>query len=286
VNDGATGSLVGILRDLWHARDLVHQLVLRDIRIKYTQAVMGFAWAVFTPLIVVAAGVMVRLIVSAGGSEPLDRHAVAATVVKAVPWSFVVGAIGFAVNSLLSNSNLVTKVFFARESLPLASVLAQSVDAAVGAMAVLVLLPFLGVMPSWSWLWGPLLASLLLALVLAASLLLSAANLFFRDVKYIVQVVLTFGIFATPVFFEPAALPETIRTIVMLNPIAAPIEGLRLALVEHHSLLEPVRVTLGGTVRVGWEPWWLLYSAALAALGLPGALLVFRRLQHEFAERI
>jgi len=130
---------------------------------------------------------------------------------------------------------------------------------------------------------------LLLLLVLfttGVSLFLSCANLFFRDVKYIVQVVLMFGIFFTPIFFEPTMLGPKGAYIAMLNPLTGILEGLRLSLVEGHNLLEPLTVVVKGSVRVAWSPWELVYSAVCAVLGVIGAALMFRRLQHLFAEYV
>ena len=147
---------------------------------------------------------------------------------KAVPWSFFVGALGFATNSLTGNSNLVTKIYFPREVLPLAATLAQVADSAIGLSALLVAGLFLGVHFGAAALWAPVLV-LLIAFTAGSALVVSCANLFFRDVKYIVQVLLSFGIFFTPVFFEPEMLGPTGARLMMLNPLAPILEGLRLA---------------------------------------------------------
>ena len=126
-------------------------------------------------------------------------------------WSFFVGALGFATASLIGNSNLVTKIYFPREVLPLSSVAAQGFDTSIGLLTLVVILPFLGVRLHASFVWIPLLLFLLVTFTTGVSMFLSCANLFFRDVKYIVQVVLMFGIFFTPIFFEPAMLGTTRR---------------------------------------------------------------------------
>src|SRR6185437_15108269 len=130
----------------------------------------------------------------------------------------------------------VTKVYFPRATLPLGATLGQLFDAGIGSGVLLIVLPFLGVRPSMALLWIPVLAATLVLLTVAASLFLSCANLFFRDVKYIVQLYLIFGIFFTPVFFEPFAMGARVGRIIMLNPLSVILEGLRLAIVERHDL--------------------------------------------------
>ncbi|HEU0054813.1 MAG TPA: ABC transporter permease [Longimicrobium sp.] len=272
--------LAEIARDLRAYRYLLFQLALRDVRVRYKQAVMGVAWAVFMPSLVVLAGLAVRMAMSHFSGEPVAGPEVAALAVKAVPWAFFVGTLQFATGALTGNVNLVTKVYFPREVLPLAAAAAQGWDAAVACAALAVLLPILGVAPTAAALWAVPLALLLVLLTCAAALLASCANLFFRDVKYIVQVLLTFGIFFTPVFFEPGMFGERGARLVMLNPLAPLLEAFRLALVDGRSPLAAAPLPGG----VGWEPWWLAYSAAWAVLGMGGAAVLFHRAQALFAE--
>jgi len=287
---GGRRSLVGTLaetgRDLVEYRHLLYQLVIRDIRIRYKQAVMGFAWAVFLPILIVLSGIIVRLAMSYLSGSKLDAHIVAGLAVKSIPWAFFVGAIQFASSALIGNASLVTKIYFPREVLPLASLLAQAFDSAIGAAAVVVVLPFLSVTYGVQSLWAaPLLAALFL-ITLAAGLLLSCANLFFRDVKYIVRVLLTFGIFFTPVFFEPQMFGAVGAQVMMLNPLAPTLEGLRLAVVEGHNLLTPLTVLHGDATVLAWSPWYLAYVFVLALGGTAVAALFFHRLEFLFAEYI
>lgn len=276
-----------ILHDLWHYRELLYQLTLRDVRIRYKQAIMGFGWAIFMPVLIVLSGVLIRLAVATVAGRPLEGLSIAGLVVKALPWSFFVGALGFAVASLTGNMTLVTKVYFPREVLPISAVLAQAFDTAIGAAALGIMLIVFKVYPSFSWLWVPLLALLLLTFTAGTCLLLSCGNLFYRDVKYIVQVLLTFGIFFTPVLFEPGMIGPVASKIVMLNPIAPILEGARLSIVEHHNLLVPItQLSKAGAPFVTWHPWYLAYSAAWAIGGLVLSTLLFHRLEFVFAEYI
>lgn len=273
-----------IVSDLWYGRDLLYQLTLRDIRIRYKQAVMGFGWSVFMPIMVVLSGALVRYAMTLVSGGALDTGDVAGLAVKALPWAFFVGTLGFATASLTSNMQLVAKVYFPREVLPLSSAFAQCFDTLIGLAALTVLLPVLGVRPSWGLLWVPVLLLVLVVFTCAMALFLSCANLFFRDVKYIVQVMLTFGIFFTPVFFEPSMLGPRGSRLVMLNPLSPVLEGMRLAVVKGHNLMEPLALTAKGAVV--WEPWYLAYSALWAVGGLLVASLLFHRSEFIFAEYV
>jgi len=280
-------TLVGDLRDIAHdlaqSRDLLKQLTLRDIRIRYKQAALGFAWALLMPMVIVLAGLAIRAAIAYAAGAHLSTHQIGAMAVKAVPWAFFVGCITMGTPSLLANMQLVTKIYFPREVLPLAAVLAQSFDSAIGAVLVTLILPLFGVGVSVQLLWVPLLLVCLWTFSAACVLFLSCANLFFRDVKYLVQVFLTFGIFVTPVLMDASMFGPKGAAVIMLNPVAPILEGLRLAIIEHHNLLEPLLAPKGFVV---WHPWYLAYSAAWAVFGLVGSALLFHRSERRFAEII
>ena len=126
----------------------------------------------------------------------------AGLAVKSLGWAFFVGALGFGTASITANLSLVTKTYFPREILPLASVLTQLVDAGIGTLALVLALPFFGVHLSTAFLWVIPLVCMLIMITTGAVLLGSCANVFFRDAKHLVQLVLSFGIFFTPVFFN------------------------------------------------------------------------------------
>lgn len=281
------GDLAEIFRELWEFRDLVHQLTLRDIRVRYTQAVMGFAWAIFAPMLVVLSGLLIRYALAHASGRQVSMAAIGATALKAVPWSFFSGALNLATASLISNKSLITKLYFPREAIPLATVLAQTKDLGVAFAVLAIILPFLGLTVSINLLWVPLLVLLLLTYTLACAVFLSCANLFYRDVKYVVQLLLTFGIFLTPIFFEPQAYGPIGARLLMLNPLAPIIEGLRLAVIDGRTLLEPVfEVNRRGVSILVWSPWHLLYSAVWAVGGLLVGLRLFRRVTYVFAEYV
>jgi ABC-type polysaccharide/polyol phosphate export permease len=182
---------------------------------------------------------------------------------------------------------LVSKVYFPREALPLSAVFTQTFDTLIGSVILLILLPIFGLPVTVQWLWVVPLGLLLFLFTTGLCLFLSCANLFFRDVKYLVQVAVMFGIFLTPVFYEPIMLGALGSKLILLNPLTPIVEGLRLAVVEGHNLLEPLtRVGANGVLIWEWSPWYLALSTAWGVLGLLGSALLFHRSEFLFAEYV
>jgi len=277
-------SVARIIGELWESRDLVVQFMLRDITIRYAQAVMGFAWALVMPLLIVGAGLVFRVVLSTLSNSPIEGASVASLAAKAVPWAFFSGALTQATQSLLSQANLIGKVYFPRESIPVASVFAQTPDLVVSLVVVLVVLPITGVPLHAATLWGGLVLVLLVVFTIGCALILSCANLFFRDVKYILQVALNFGVFATPVFFEPQMLGRKGAAIMLALPLSPFVQAMDVAVVRGHGLLDRlVLQTPKGPVTV-WEPWMLGYASLLSLGLLYVGLRIFRRASGRFAE--
>jgi len=277
-------SVARIIGELWESRDLVVQFMLRDITIRYAQAVMGFAWALVMPLLIVGAGLVFRVVLSTLSNSPIEGASVASLAAKAVPWAFFSGALTQATQSLLSQANLIGKVYFPRESIPVASVFAQAPDLVVSLVVVLIVLPITGVPLHAATLWGGLVLVLLVVFTIGCALILSCANLFFRDVKYILQVALNFGVFATPVFFEPQMLGRKGAAIMLALPLSPFVQAMDVAVVRGHGLLDRlVLQTPKGPVTV-WEPWMLGYASLLSLGLLYVGLRIFRRASGRFAE--
>lgn len=281
---GVLHDLREVVHDINHSRGLIYQLTLRDIRVRYKQAVMGFAWAILSPMLIVAAGVVVRVAMLHMAGQAFELGTATAIVVKGLAWGFFAAAIGFATTSLTGNGALITKVYFPRETLPLSVILASTFDSLIGSAAMSLLLPFFGWRPTWAVLWAPILAVVLFAFTLAAGLFISCANLFFRDVRYITQLLVTFGIFFSPVYYEPAVLGERWIVPQMLNPLAPILEGLRLSVVDGHNLFTTLHQASDGAVI--WSPLFLAYSVVWAFGGLAVAALIFHRAQFRFAEYV
>lgn len=258
-----------MIRELIEYRHLLMILAWRDIKIRYKQSVMGFLWAIFMPLLIVAAGIIVKKGISIISGKPLELSDLASITVKALPWSFFIGTVRFATNSLVSNRNLVEKIYFPREVFPLAAVLANLFDFGIASIATIVILGIMGVGISVHILWVPLLILCLVLFSAGVGMLMSCANLFFRDVKYLVEVILTFAIFFTPVFYEASMFGKW-ETLLLMNPVGAILECVNAVVVLHR---QP-------------NYFWMLYAASWGIGLFLISWNIFHRLEYSFAENI
>jgi lipopolysaccharide transport system permease protein len=269
VYDARPVTAAGWFRELVQHRELLYMIAWREIKVKYKQSVMGFLWAILIPMVIVAAGVLVRYAFAVVSGREVAAGDLAGVAVKAVPWAFFVSTIRFASVSLVANTNLVTKIYMPREVFPLASVLSGLLDFGVASATLIVILGVARIGVSVHLLWLPLLVVILVLLTVALALLLSAASLFFRDVKYIVEVLLTFGIFFTPVFYDVGMFGHW-APLLLLNPLAPVLEGFAAVVVRHASPDLP----------------WLAYAAALGVAGSALGITFFKRLEPFFAESV
>ena len=267
-----------VLRDLVAYRELLLQFVRRDISVRYRQAIMGFGWAILLPLLTMGASLVLRAVAFKPGS--VDAPPIAALAIKAWVWGFVAGGLNFGSQSLLSNIQLVTKIYFPREVLPVAAILTQCVDGLIGLAVIAIALPFLGMTLGPSALWFPVLLLLLVLLVIGISLLLAAANIFFRDVKYIVQVFLTFGLFFMPVVYDPTQVSGLARTFLMANPFAGILVGIDISLTRGMGLTSHHLTSTG----ILWQPTDLIAPVVGTLVLLAVGMSVFRRGAAWFAE--
>jgi lipopolysaccharide transport system permease protein len=258
-----------MIQELVKYRHLLYMLTWRDIKIKYKQSVMGFLWAIFMPMMIVAAGMLVKKAFSMLSGKPMDFDQLATVSVKAVPWAFFVASIRFAVNSLVSNMNLITKIYFPREVFPLAAVMGNFFDFAVASILLIIILSIAGIGASIYLVWLPLLLILLISLAAGLGMLLSCANLFFRDVRYIVEVLLTMGIFFTPVFYEASMFGKW-ESILLLNPVGSILEAINTVVVLHHAP----------------NLFWVIYSAICSIGGFLISWNIFHKTEFAFAENI
>ena len=257
------------IKELIKYKELLYMLVWRDIRVKYKQSVMGYMWALFIPMVMISAGVLVRLGMSILSGKEFAFSQIITVSVKAIPWTLFIGSVRFGVNSLLGNAGLVTKIYFPKEVFPIAAVFSQLFDFSIATCTLIVLLVFSGIGASIYLIWVPFLLGVLILLSLSIVLSLSAANLFYRDVKYLVEVILSMGIFFTPVFYD-VKIAGKYSWILMLNPVAPILEGLNACVVSHESP----------------DAEWILYSVMVAALGVICSYLFFKKVEPQFAESI
>jgi lipopolysaccharide transport system permease protein len=261
--------MLKLFRLLRQQKDLLYMLSRRDITVKYKQSVMGFLWAILMPLLITFAGVLVKAGLARVSQRELRLQEILGVTVKALPWSFFVASIRFSTTCLSNNADLVTKIAFPRAVFPLSAVMSQLFDFSIATVVLVLVFLFAPVGLSWHIAWVPLLVVLIVLQAAGLALLLSAANLFFRDVKYLVEVVLTFAIFFTPVFYDVEMFGRW-GELLLLNPIAPLLVGLSDCIVAHR------------TPPLGW----VAYSAGITAFLVLMAPSVFLRLEPKFAETI
>ena len=258
-----------MLKELFKYRDLLFMLTFRDIRIRYKQAAMGFMWAIFMPIIAVGAGILIKKAMAVVSGNYVDSLGIVSISVKVLPWTFFISSVRFSVQSLVGNSALITKIYFPKAVLPLASILACFFDFLIATLMLILILSFLKIGISIYILWLPLLILLLFLFTLGLGLFLSAANLFFRDIKYVVEIILMFGIFFTPVFYTAEQFGNW-RTILLLNPVGSILEAINTVIVlkQMPSLI------------------WISYAALSSLVILYFGMFVFDKYEPVFAENI
>jgi ABC-type polysaccharide/polyol phosphate export permease len=258
-----------MLKEIIKYRDLLFMLTWRDIKIRYKQAMMGFMWAIFMPILATLAGLFVKKAIAMVSGRYLEMTDAVSIAVKVLPWTFFVSSIKFAVNSLVGNRELVTKIYFPREVFPLASTLACLFDFCVATVALSVLFIVFHIGIDIYILWLPILLIFLILFTTGLGLFLSAANLFYRDVKYIVEIVLMFGIFFTPVFYEAQEF-EKYKNLMLINPVGSILESINNVIVLHNAP----------------ELFWVFYSGIISVAMFLIGIKIFHKTEPLFAENI
>jgi len=254
------------LNELWEYRELLYFLTWRDIKVRYKQTALGAAWAIIQPFFTM---VVFSLFFGKLAKIPSDRIPYPIFSYTAlVPWTFFATGLANASNSLVGSANLIKKVYFPRLAVPIATVLSGVVDFALAFIVLVGMMLYYGIHPGIAVLWLP--AFLLLALVtsLGVGLWLSALNVQYRDVRYVVPFITQFWMFATPIAYPSSLLSQKWRTIYGLNPMAGVVEGFRWALIGKTPAPGP-----------------LILASALAALAiLVSGAFYFRRMERTFAD--
>ncbi|MCC5829838.1 MAG: ABC transporter permease [Phycisphaeraceae bacterium] len=275
-------------REVYEYRELLLALAWRDIRVKYKQAVMGVMWIFFMPILAILAGIIIRFAMAYLQGSGLSWEAVTSVIARSQPWLIFAAILGTTSQGLLSGMQLASKIYFPRQTIPLASTLGVLFDFVISITAVSLVLVLVsafapvGIMFTPWLLMVPVLLSLLVLMAVGLGLVFGTGNLFFRDVKYIVQVMLQFGIFFTPVYWFVHEMGR-FGQLMMLNPIAPLIEGISQCVVGHVS--EGVgagAVYMPGMDAAMWP--FVIYSAVFAIGSLLAGMAIFRRSEPWFAE--
>jgi lipopolysaccharide transport system permease protein len=260
------------LRDLWDYRDLLYFLVWRDVKVRYKQTVLGVAWAILQPTLT-----MVVFTIFFGGLAGISSDGLPYPVFSyaaLLPWTFFAQGLTQSSNSLVGSQNLITKVYFPRLIIPLATVTAGVVDFGLAFLVLLGMMAFYGIWPGLAVLWLPLLLALAFGTALGVGMWMSALNVEYRDVRYIVPFLVQFWLFVTPVIYPANAVTARLEShglpgwLFGLNPMTGVVEGFRWAL-------------LGADTRPGPL---IFASAAVTVLLLVTGAIYFRRMERTFAD--
>jgi lipopolysaccharide transport system permease protein len=257
------------LKELYKYRELLYMITYRDIKVRYKQSIMGFMWAILMPVLIVLSGVVVRYAYAMASHSPLKTVDIASVAVKSLPWAFLVSSIRFACSSLINNKDLVTKIYFPKEIFPIAAMLASFFDFLVASGALIIFLLVLRVGWTPYLAWAPALLLTMVMLAAGIGMVVAAASLYFRDVKFIVEVFLTFGIFFTPVFYDSSMFGDKGKWL-LLNPMSPILDGLGAVVARRQSP----------------DLAWFAYSLVCALLVFFGGYVFFKHLEPGFAESI
>jgi lipopolysaccharide transport system permease protein len=254
------------LREFAGAHELLYFLVLRNLKLRYKQTALGAAWAVLQPLLTMAVFTVVFGRLARLGSDglPYPLFALAALV----PWTYFANALSQSGNSLIDQQQLLTKVYFPRLLLPLAAAIAGLVDLLVSLALLLVVLVWYGMTPSLRLLAVPGFALLAIAAALAPGIWLAALNVRYRDVRHVIPFLVQIWLFATPVAYSSALVPERWRLVYGLNPMVAVVDGFR------WMVAPAARPPVAG----------LGVAVGAVAVVLVAGLYFFRRMERTFAD--
>jgi lipopolysaccharide transport system permease protein len=254
------------LRELWQYRELLFFLAWRDIKVRYKQTALGAAWAVIQPLFTMLVFTLffgrLAKVPSDGIPYPLFSYT------ALLPWQLFAYALTESSNSVVANERLITKVYFPRLVVPLASIVAGLVDFVIAFALVIAMMIWYGVRPTWAVLTLPFFVILTMATAVGVGLWLSALNAQYRDVRYTLTFIVQLWLFASPVAYSSTLVPVRWRPFYGLNPMAGVIEGFRWAL-------------LGKSQAPGTMLW---VSVVVVALVLVGGLYYYRRMEKTFAD--
>ena len=247
--------------------ELLASIVRRDLLLRYKQTVMGFGWAIFMPVLnTIIFSVIFTRVTRLDTGVPYPIFAFAGLL----PWNFFSSSLGFAIGSLTGNSSLVTKVYFPRELFPVSAVLVSLFDFVVAFTVLIAMMIYYQIGVTWAALVLPVILLVQIAFTIGIALLLSMANLFYRDVKYLFNIVITVWMFATSVVYPIDRVGGRLATVLSLNPMTPIIDGYRAVLL--HGTLPSLQPFIAAT------------ALSLFTLGL--GMIAFHRMEFAFAERI
>lgn len=256
-------------RDLWRYRELFYFLAWRDILVRYKQTVIGIAWALIRPFLT-----MVVFTVVFGRIAKLPSEGVPYPILvfaAMLPWQFFANALSESSNSLITNANLLSKVYFPRLIVPTSAVIVSFVDFLISGMILLGLMAWYNYVPGWQILTLPFFILIAFAAAMGAGLWLAALNVQYRDFRYIVPFIVQFGLYISPVGFSSNVIPQEWKVLYSINPMVGVIDGFRWAILGQYTEL--------------FSKSFFVSLVLIAALLLTG-LNYFRKMEKKFADII
>jgi len=258
--------LMEVVAEQWEYRELLVRMTARDLLLRYKQTVMGFGWAIFMPLVNTAIfSVIFTRVAAIDVGTPYPVYAFCGLVA----WNFFASSLRFSVTSLTSNPSLVTKVYFPREIFPFSAVLVSIVDFAVSSLVLVALMLYYRVAVGWPLLMLPVVVLAIIAFTAATALVISMANLFYRDVKYLFEIVIAVWMFATSVVYPIGRVGGKLGAVLALNPMTHLIDAFRAVLLDQ---------------RMPGMAFHLTFAASI--LMLAGAWVMFHLAEFDFAENL
>jgi lipopolysaccharide transport system permease protein len=257
---------------LWQYRELLYFLVWRDIKVRYKQTALGITWVILQPVVsmVVFTALFGNLLGVPSGDVPYPIFSYTALL----PWNYFASSINKSSTSLVMNTNLVTKVYFPRMVIPISSILSGLIDFGFGFIVLIGLMLYYHVPPTWTILFLPAFLLLAMLTALGFGFWLSALNVRYRDINYLVPYLIQIWMYLTPVIYPTSLIPEQFRFLLALNPMTAVVEGFRWALLSPY--LETAQAP--GII--------LLFSFLISILVLISGAVFFRRTERTFADII
>ena len=240
-------------QDLWRFRELFYILSWRDIKVRYKQTAIGALWAVVRPLLTM---IIFTVLFNRIANLPPGLDAPYALMVYAglLPWTFFSTALSEASNSLISNSNLISKVYFPRMIVPTASVITSLVDFLISFVLMFGLYAWFGYAPGWQIVALPLFLLLAFVSSMGIGLYITALNVKYRDFRYIVPFIVQFGLYVSPVAFNSNMVPEKWKYVFALNPMVGVIDGFRWCLLRGEQILQwdIIAISVGVSIFFLW----------------------------------
>ncbi|MEQ8243664.1 ABC transporter permease [Fulvivirga sp.] len=253
-------------KELWRYKDLLYFLTLRSIKAKYAQSVLGVGWAIIQPLVLTLVFTVIFGNLAKIGSDGIPYLLFSFTAM--VPWNYFQNILTESTSSLITNREMISKVYFPRLVLPLSAIFSKMIDFAIGGVVMIGLLFYYQIVPDWEFIYVPFFVLLLIITSIGIGLILSALAVQFRDINYAMSFMVRLIMYSAPVVYPLSMIPAKYQTLYSLNPLVTVIEGFRTSLIPTLPI-----------------PWHTIYPGAIVAvLLLVGGLFYFRKMERHFAD--